>query len=93
MTDLDLGPESLARIQELVAEDPRPCEQLRAAAARQRAARREMTDRPASQADAGPDDTPRDPDRIAWAKSWFENMPEPWRKIYESMKARRNTND
>lgn len=31
----------------------------------------------------------RDPDAVAWAKSWFQNMPQPWRKAYESMKARR----
>jgi hypothetical protein len=29
-------------------------------------------------------------DGVAWAKSWFQNMPQPWRKAYESMKARRN---
>ncbi len=28
-------------------------------------------------------------DDSAWAKSWFQNMPEPWRTEYEKLKARR----
>ena len=31
----------------------------------------------------------RDPSEVERAKSWFQNMPEPWRAQYEKLKARR----
>lgn len=31
----------------------------------------------------------REAEGAAWAKSWFQNMPDPWRTQYEKLKARR----